>query len=54
MLNQKPINILVSYIKTPSMNGFRQLAEQTLAQMHSEQVGLLNTIFPMYLKWHAR
>lgn len=41
MLNQKPINILVSYIKTPSMNGFRQLAEQTLAQMHSEQVGFV-------------
>ena len=30
MLNQKPINILVSYIKTPSVNGFRALAEQTL------------------------
>ena len=41
MLNQKPINILVSYIKTPSMNGFRQLAEQTLTQMHSEQVGFV-------------
>lgn len=41
MLNQKAINILVSYIKTPSINGFRELAEQTIAYSHSDQVGFV-------------
>ena len=41
MLNQKAINILVSYIKTPSVNGFRELAEQTLTLLHSDQVGFV-------------
>lgn len=39
MLNQKPINILVSYIKTPGINGFRELAEQTLEQLNSDKIG---------------
>ncbi|MFC2996154.1 sigma 54-interacting transcriptional regulator [Acinetobacter sichuanensis] len=41
MLNQKPINILVSYIKTPSINGFRALAEQTIAKIHTDQIGFV-------------
>ena len=41
MLNQKPINILVSYIKTPSVNGFRALAEQTIEKVHSDQIGFV-------------
>lgn len=41
MLNQKPINILVSYIKTPSINGFRALAEQTIANIHSDKIGFV-------------
>lgn len=41
MLNQKPINIVVSYIKTPSINGFRALAEQSIAAVNSEQIGFV-------------
>lgn len=41
MLNQKPINILASYIKTPSINGFRALAEQTIETVHSDQIGFI-------------
>ena len=41
MLNHKPINILVSYIKTPSINGFRALAEQAIAQIHSDRIGFV-------------
>lgn len=41
MLNQKPINILVSYIKTPSVNGFRALAEQTLEKVHTDKIGFV-------------
>lgn len=41
MLNQKPINILVSYIKTPSVNGFRALAEQTLEKIHTDKIGFV-------------
>lgn len=41
MLNQKPINILVSYIKTPSINGFRALAEQTIEKVQSDKIGFV-------------
>jgi propionate catabolism operon transcriptional regulator len=41
MLNQKPINILVSYIKTPSVNGFRALAEQTLEKIPTDKIGFV-------------
>lgn len=41
MLNQKPINILVSYIKTPSVNGFRALAQQTIEKVHSDKIGFV-------------
>lgn len=41
MLNKKPINILVSYIKTPSINGFRALAEQTIEKMQSDKIGFV-------------
>lgn len=41
MLNKKPINLLVSYIKTPGINGFQLLAEQTIAQINSDQIGFV-------------
>lgn len=41
MLNRKPINILVTYIKQPNVNGFRLLVEQAIAEIQSDQIDLV-------------
>lgn len=41
MINDKPINILFTYIKTPNINGFRSLVEQTLLELNSQDIGFV-------------
>lgn len=41
MLNRKPVNILVTYIKQPNINGFRVLLEQAIAEIQSDQIDLV-------------
>jgi len=41
MLNNKPINILFTYINTPNINGVRSLVEQTLLEIDSQDIGFV-------------
>ncbi|EPG9454905.1 sigma 54-interacting transcriptional regulator, partial [Acinetobacter baumannii] len=41
MLNRKPINILVTYIKKPNINGFRSLVEQAISEVESNEIDLV-------------
>lgn len=41
MLNQKPIQILVTYTKYPQINGFRDLVEQTIQNLATDQIGFI-------------
>ena len=41
MLNRKPINILVTYIKKPNINGFRSLVEQAIKEVDSDEIDLV-------------
>lgn len=38
MYTRKPIYILVTYIKLPNINRFRELVQATIQQLHSEQI----------------
>lgn len=41
MLERKSINILVTYIKKPNINGFRSLLEQAIAEVDTDQIGVV-------------
>ncbi|RSO58814.1 PAS domain-containing protein [Acinetobacter lactucae] len=41
MFERKPINILVTYIKQPNINGFRSLLEQAIVEVESDQIGVV-------------
>ncbi len=41
MFNNKPINILFTYINTPNINGVRSLVEQTLLEIDSKDIGFV-------------
>lgn len=41
MLERKSINILVTYIKQPNINGFRSLLEQAIAEVDTDQIGVV-------------
>ncbi|WP_367111983.1 sigma 54-interacting transcriptional regulator [uncultured Psychrobacter sp.] len=41
MSDNKPINILVTYIHTPNINGIRSLVEQAISEIDSQHIGFV-------------